>query len=136
MLVFKLRRLAVFLVIMASIMIFNIYKGYINPFLAIAGILAGFLIGTVLGKYSNIHWHEETSKVVSKWNTITVIILIIYLAFTFSKRWILEHWIHGHALTAFSFSLACGVIAGRIVSIRKQIRGILKERGLLKASDH
>jgi hypothetical protein len=135
-LIFKLRRLAVFFVIITSIILFDIFKGFINPFLALAGIITGFSIGTFLGRYSNIHWHEETGKVISRWNTITIIILVAYLAFAFSKRWIFGHWIHGPALTAFSFSVACGVMTGRIVSIRKQIRGILKERGLLEASRH
>jgi hypothetical protein len=135
-LIFKLRRLAVFFMIVTSVIIFDIYKGFINPLLALAGIIAGVLIGSFLGKYSNIHWHEETGKVISRWNAITVIIIVTYLSFAFSKRWIFGHWIHGEALTAFSFSLACGVLTGRIVSIRKQIRGILRERGLLKASNH
>ncbi|HEX8547133.1 MAG TPA: hypothetical protein VF691_09245 [Cytophagaceae bacterium] len=127
-----MRRLALFFVIIAIIIGYDIFKGIIHPFLAFAGALTGFIIGTVLAKFSNIYWHEETATVISKWNKITIAILVIYLTFAFSKRWIFGHWLHGETLTAFSFSLASGIMTGRIISIRKQIREILRERGYLK----
>lgn len=108
------------------------YNYFINPLLIVLGIMGGFVIGSVVGRYSNIHWHEETSKVVSKIDKISIIILILYITFSFSKKWFFGHWIHGPALSALSFSIAAGVMAGRILTIRKQIRGILIERGHLK----
>lgn len=130
-LIFKLRRLALVFLIITSIIVYDVLSGIINPLLALAGIICGFGIGSLLGKYSNVHWHEETGKVISKWNRITIVILVVYLSFAFSKKWIFGHWLHGAALTSFSFSLASGIMTGRIISIRKQIRGILRERGYL-----
>ncbi|MBC7913889.1 MAG: hypothetical protein H7Y07_07180 [Pyrinomonadaceae bacterium] len=132
-LIFKLRRLAIVFIFITSIIFYDLFKGYINPLLAFAGIVSGILIGTLIGKFSNIYWHEETSKVISKWDKATIGILILYLLFSFSKRWIFGHWIKGASLTAFSFSLACGIMAGRIISIRKQIREILRKQGILYA---
>lgn len=131
-LIFKLRRLAIVFLIISVIIIYDVLSGVIHPLLALAGILAGYGIGWLLARFSNIHWHEQTGKVISKWNRITIVILILYLTFTFSKTWIFGHWLHGSMLTAFSFSLASGIMTGRIISIRKQIRGILRERGYLK----
>jgi hypothetical protein len=133
-LVFKLRRLAVVFLVIATIIIYDISKGVINPLLAIGGICLGYSIGMLLGRFANIHWHEETSKVISKWNRITIIILVLYLSFAFSKKWFFGHWIHGPALTAFSFSIAAGIMTGRIISMRKQIRKILRERGHLPSN--
>ncbi|MBC8053969.1 MAG: hypothetical protein H7Y13_12960 [Sphingobacteriaceae bacterium] len=132
-LIFKLRRLALVFFIITSIITYNILTGIIHPLLALTGIVIGFFIGSLLGRFSNIHWHEETGKVISKWNNITVAVLVIYLAFAFSKSWIFGHWLQGPILTVFSLSLASGVMTGRIISIRKQIRGILRERGYLKS---
>ena len=131
-LIFKLRRLAIVFIIVPAVIFYNLIQGILHPFLALIGISIGFIIGTIVGRFSNIHWHEETGKVISTWNRITVSILILYLAFAFSKKWIFGHWIHGPALSAFSFSVATGVLTGRIISIRKQIREILRERGHLE----
>ena len=131
-LTFKLRRLAVVFIVVIAIIFYNLIQGIIHPSLVLIGIVSGFIIGSIMGRFSNIYWHEETSKVISNWNRITVTILILYLAFAFSKNWIFGHWIHGPALSAFSISVASGVLTGRIISIRKQIRGILREKGYLK----
>lgn len=131
-LIFKLRRLAIVFLIISVIISYEVLSGVIHPLLAIGGLVSGYSIGALLGRFSNIHWHEETGKVISKWNKITIAILIIYLCFTFSKRWIFGHWLQGSMLTAFSFSLASGIMMGRIISIRKQIREILRARGYLK----
>jgi len=130
-LVFKLRRLAVVLIIISAIIGYDVLKSYINPLLAVAGIALGFYLGSFVGRYSNIHWHEETSKVISRLDRISIVILVLYLAFSFSKKWIFGHWIHGLTLTAFSFSIAAGVMAGRILTMRKQIREILRDKGFL-----
>jgi len=127
----KLRRFAIMFLIITTIIIYDIIIGTITPLLALGGILSGYLIGSLLGRYSNIHWHEETGEVISRWNRISITFLIIYLAFALSKRWIFGHWIHGPTLTAFSFSLVSGIMTGRILSMRKQIRSILREKGYL-----
>ena len=130
-LILKLRRLAAIFLIIILVIAYDIFKDIINPALALAGIGLGVFIGSIVGKYSNIHWHEETSTVISRWNKISIAVLIIYIAFAASKKWIFGHWLHGSTLTAFSFSLAAGVMTGRIASMRKQIRKILREKGYL-----
>jgi Na+/H+ antiporter NhaC len=132
-LIFKLRRLALVFFVITTIIVYDVLSRVINPLLALTGVLMGFFIGSLLGRYSNVHWHEETGKVISKWNRITIAVLIIYLSFAFSKKWIFGHWLQGPVLTAFSFSLASGIMTGRIISIRKQIRSILRERGHLSS---
>jgi len=131
-LVFKLRRLAVVLIIISGIIGYDIFKSYINPLLALAGLALGFYLGVFVGRYSNIHWHEETCKVIARLDRISIVILVLYLTFSFSKKWIFGHWIHGTSLTAFSFSIAAGVMTGRMLTTRKQIREILRDKGLLE----
>ena len=130
-LIFKLRRFAVILVVILGILSYDIFTGIIHPALALLAISIGFMTGKFVGKYANVHWHPETNKVVSKLNRAGVVILVLYLSFSFSKKWIFGHWIHGPSLSAFSFGIASGVMAGRLITIRKQVRILLRNKGYL-----
>lgn len=131
-LLFRLRRLALFFVIVTAILIYEISKNYIAGILALAGFFIGFLIGYVVGKRMHtILWDEGATKVVGKMDTIGIIILVIYLLFAISRRWIFSHWLEGHALGAFVLSISCGAIISRLWFIRKKIREVLKKAGRL-----
>ncbi len=79
---FRLRRLALFFVIVTAILIYEISQNYIAGILAFAGFLTGFTIGYIVAKRMHkITWDEEASKVVGKMDTIGIIILVIYFLF-------------------------------------------------------
>jgi len=129
--VFRLRRFAIVLIVLLGIITYDIFASIINPLLVVCGIVGGFAIGSFTGRYANVHWHEETGKVIAKLNKAGIIVLVLSLSFSFSRRWIFGHWIHGAALPAFSSSVAAGLMTGRLITIRKQIREILRDKGLL-----
>ena len=131
-LLFRLRRLALFFVVVTAILIYEIYQNYIAGILALAGFFIGFAIGYIVAKRMHrITWNEEASKVVGKMDTIGIIILVIYLLFAVTRRWIFSHWLEGHALGAFVLSISCGAIVSRLWFIRKKIREVLKKAGRL-----
>jgi hypothetical protein len=87
-----------------------------------------------VGSYANVHWHSESEKVIAKLDRIGIVVLVLYLVFSLSRRWILGHWVHGIQLSVVSFSMAAGAMIGRILTIRKQIRDILRDKGILPTS--
>ncbi len=131
-LLFRLRRLAVFFVIVSAILIYEISKNYIAGYLAFAGLIAGFTIGFIVGKRMHkISWDEEASKVIGKMDKVGIIILVIYILFAITRRWIFSHWLEGHALSAFVLSISCGAIISRLWFVRRKIRDELKKAGRL-----
>lgn len=130
-LLFRLRRLALFFLVVAGILIYEISKNYIAGYLASLGFLIGIIIGLSVRRMHNISWHAETNKAVSKMDRLGIIILVIYLLFAITRRWIFSHWLHGYALSAFSLSTAAGGMLGRLYTTRQRIRQILKEEGVL-----
>jgi hypothetical protein len=130
-LVFRLRRFALVLIILAGVICYDIFISVIDPLLVLLGLIPGFAIGTFTGRYANVHWHEETRKVIAKLDRAGIIVLILSIGFSLSRRWIFGHWIHGAALPAFSASVAAGVLTGRLLAIRKQVKEILRDKGLL-----
>jgi hypothetical protein len=131
-LIFRLRKFLIIFVVMISVIIYDIISHTIGYTLAFSGIVLGFAIGYLAGHISDIVWHEETSKVVARMDRMGFIFLALYVTFSLSRRWIFGHWIHGAALTAFSFSMAAGIMAGRLFSTRSQIRNILKDQGVIQ----
>ena len=131
-LLFRLRRLAIFFLVVTGILIYEIFNNFIAGYLALGGFIIGFLIGYIVGKRMHrISWDEEASKVVGKMDRIGIIILVIYILFAITRRWIFSHWLEGHALSAFVLSISCGAIVSRLWFIRRKIRETLKKAGRL-----
>ena len=131
-LLFRLRRLAVFFLVFTGILIYEISREYIAGYLALAGFAIGFTIGYIAGKRMHkIAWNEEAGQVIGKMDKVGVIILVIYILFAITRRWIFSHWLEGHALTAFVLSISYGAIISRLWFVRKKIRDTLKKAGRL-----
>ena len=67
---------------------------------------------------------------VSRMDTIGVVILVSYIAFAISRKWIFEHWIHGATLTVFTFAIMGGIMLGRLLGMRLNIKKVLTDRGI------
>ena len=111
--------------------IYEVSHNYIAGFLAVGGFVLGYLIGLSVKRMHLLSWDAETNKAVTRMDRIGIAILVIYLLFVIFRRWIFSYWLQGHALTAFTFSVAAGAILGRLFSLRKRIRQILKKEGYL-----
>ncbi|WP_276134865.1 hypothetical protein [Polluticoccus soli] len=128
------RKLYIYLAIFFAMLIVSLYDilmGYINALQAAGGWAFGMIIGYAAGRMSKIMWHEELEQVIAKRDTTGIIILIVYMSFSLSRNWILAHWITGNMLTALAFCIVTGSRFGRIVSIRKNIKKILREQGII-----
>ncbi|MGV3539255.1 MAG: hypothetical protein ACO1OQ_05560 [Rufibacter sp.] len=117
-------------VAMSLLLGYNLWEHRISLALSFAGVGSGALVGLLVGRLSHLHWHQESEKVKASMDRISLITLVCYLLFTFSKRWLFGHWLHGPVLTAFSFSILLGVMGARLFSTHQKIRGILREQGI------
>ena len=93
--------------------------------------MIGLMIGAAFVRRKKIFWHEETSTVIAKMDRVGIYVLVIYVIFIVVRHYFLHQWFKGNELTAFSLSLTAGAMAGRLLSIRSEIRQILKERNLI-----
>ncbi len=131
-LLFRLRRHAIFFIVITTILIYEISKNYIALYLAVIGFIIGIIIGLLVARrMHNITWDAETNKAVTKMDRIGIIILVLYILFAISRHWILSHWLQGDTLTAFSLSVAAGGLLSRLWVTRQKVRQILKKEGFL-----
>ncbi|MCZ7403029.1 MAG: hypothetical protein O8C61_12470 [Candidatus Methanoperedens sp.] len=127
-LIFRIRIFYVIGFILTGLMLYDVLEGIIGIELSLGGFLLGLFIGFIATRMFIIHWHEERAKVVSRLDTIGIIVMLFYVAFSVSRAWFFGHWIHGSALTAFTYSILAGIMIGRIVGMRLKIKNILSEQ--------
>lgn len=121
---------AVIFVIMAGIGIYDTIRGDLAPWLALASLLGGFLLGLLVGRAYNVVWHEGAGKAISKMDLFGGLILGAYIIFAIFRKNIVGHWLAGHALSAFVIWLSGGIMLGRLVTLRGRIIKVLKSQGL------
>jgi hypothetical protein len=126
-LIFRIRIFYVIGIILTGLMLYDVLEGIIGFELSLGGFLLGLFLGFLATRMFIIHWHEERAKVVSRLDTIGIIVMLIYMTFSLSKAWFFGHWIHGSVLTAFTYSILAGIMIGRILGMRLKIKNILSE---------
>lgn len=129
-----LRRLRLFFLIfflLGLAIVYEINWKHIPWSVCVGAMLIGLMIGAAFVRRKKIFWQEETSTVIAKMDRVGIYVLIIYIVFYVVRHYFLHQWFKGNELTAFSLSLTAGAMAGRLLSIRSEIRQILKERNLI-----
>ncbi|QHL86089.1 hypothetical protein GU926_00955 [Nibribacter ruber] len=116
--------------LMLLLLSYHVYTHHIGWPLAMSGLVLGEIIGLLVGNLSTIEWHEESNRIIAPFDRISIITLLVYLLFTFSKKWVFGHWFHGQMLSAFTYAIIFGVMTGRLFYMRKKVFRILKEQGL------
>jgi hypothetical protein len=129
-LIFRIRIFYVIGILLTGLMLYDVLEGIIGLELSLGGFLLGLFLGFIATRMFIIHWHDEKAKVVSRFDTIGIFVMLLYVAFSASRTWLFEHWIHGSVLTAFTYSILAGVMIGRIVGMRLKIKNILSEQSI------
>ncbi|WP_188814905.1 hypothetical protein [Hymenobacter cavernae] len=124
----RLRMFALVFTVMLSIVTYDLVEFDTQVPPAIGAALGGFVVGMLLARIANIRWHEEASQVVAKMDKLGVAVLVCYVAFAFSRRWIFGHWFAGAELSVVAMSFTAGVMLARLFFMRREIIRILKSQ--------
>lgn len=125
--IYRLRIFYLVSVSMFSFIIYEIAAGKLNISIATTAMISGILTGWLAAQRYKLVWDEEASQVVTRMDRMGIILLVIYLSFTLSRKWIFSHWLTGETLTLFSLTFGNGAMMARVVSLRKKIRRIIRK---------
>jgi hypothetical protein len=123
-------RLRIFYLVSVSMFCFIVYEiavGKLEVFIATAAMVLGILTGWLAAQRYKLAWDEEASQVITKMDRMGIILLVIYLSFTLSRKWIFGHWLTGETLTLFSLTFGNGAMMARVLCLRKKIRRIIRK---------
>jgi hypothetical protein len=130
-LIIRLRIFLALLVMLLGVIVYEISNDYMSPDKTLFAFSCGILMGVVFNRRKKIFWEEETSRVIARMDRIGIVLLIIYIAYVIFRHEWLAHLFYGHQLTALSFTLTAGTMTGRVLSMRTQIRQVLKSQKIL-----
>ena len=128
----QMRIFAIVFAVMLGVVLYDIFTGIIGVILALIGLAIGTGIGMVSSRMSHLSWDKDGQKVVSRFDTLGIIILVCYILISVFRNRLVGIFIHGPALGAFSFSLIAATMLGRVIGTRNSIYGILRDEGILK----
>ena len=129
-----LNRLKLFFIIFALLVVaifYEVARQHITSSTSIGAMMLGMMLGGIFVRRKRIYWEEETSRVIARMDRIGVILLVLYIALAILRHFLVDQWFHGKQLIGFSFSFAAGTMLGRLLSMRSQIRQILKEKNII-----
>jgi hypothetical protein len=128
---FRLQLFFVIAFIMVCVVLYEIFTLVISVELAaIAGVI-GLGIGYAVAHSSRVTWDHGMQKVITRLDVIGWVVLGVYIISAIFRRYLIGFFIHGPAVTAFSFAMVAGIMVGRVIGTRKQIRDVLKEQKIL-----
>ena len=93
----------------------------------ILGFCFALLIGAIASRIQNVTWDEKGEQIISDLDWIGGIILISNITFLYFKRDIIHLFIYLPHISAIVFTINSGVMLGRILTMRNQIKRILRE---------
>jgi hypothetical protein len=124
--IYKLRVFYLVSVSMFSFIVYEIATGAVDIVTATTAMILGIFTGWLVAQRYRLAWNDEAAQVVTKMDRLGIFLLVIYLAFTLSRKWIFSHWLTGEALTLFTLTFGNGAMMARVVCLRKKIRKIIR----------
>lgn len=75
-LIFRIRIFYIIGILLTGLMLYEVLEGIIGIELSLVGFLLGLFLGFIATRMFIIHWHEERAKVVSRFDTVGIGIMI------------------------------------------------------------
>ena len=100
------------------------------PF-AVAGIFLGLFGGIISARMYHLSWSKDAKKIVSRLDTVGIIILVCYLVFVLIRSRLIGYFVAAPMVGAVGFSTTAGIMIGRVIGTRNAIIEILKEREII-----
>jgi hypothetical protein len=128
----QMRIFACIFALMLGVVLYDIWIGVIGLLLVLFALGIGTVIGLISSRMSHLTWDKDSAKVVSRFDTLGIFILVGYILISVFRNKVVGLFIHGPAVGAFSFSLIAATMLGRVIGMRNSIHGILHDEGIIK----
>jgi len=123
----RLRIFSIIITVIVGIGAYNVLSNQISASLAVGGLVLGIPLGFVVGRMYKIFWHTDTQKVVSTMDKLGIFFLAAYIIIDLSRKWFFSHWLQGAQLNAFTLVFLAGLMLGRLLTIIRNIKKVLRE---------
>lgn len=102
-----------------------IIRDYVPFQYVLIAFLSGLIIGAILSRIQNVNWDRDKHQIVKEFDLISGILLFFMILFLIFKKQIVESIVDLPKISAVIFALNSGIMLGRILLVRHQIKKIL-----------
>ena len=124
----KLRFFALMFFIFLGLSFYYFNKEQVPVKYPVLVFIIGLILGVLLSRIQNVTWDKDGEQIVKEFDIISGILLFFLILLILFKKEILHEFTHLPRLSAVIFALNSGIMLGRIIRIRHQIKKILLEK--------
>jgi uncharacterized protein (DUF697 family) len=128
---FRVRLYSLISLVMLGIVLYEIFIKILPLPFAVVGIFIGLFLGIISARMYHLSWNHDAKKIVSRLDTVGIIILVCYMAFVLIRSKLIGYFVAAPMVGAVGFSITAGIMIGRVIGTRNAIIEILKERELI-----
>lgn len=128
---FRLKIFIIVATVMFGVVLYDIFTNILPLEFAMPVILVGLVVGIISARMYHLSWSHDAQKIVSRLDSVGIVILIFYLIFAVFRGKLIEFFVQGPVVGAVSFSVITGIMIGRVLGTRGAILKTLEEEGLI-----
>jgi len=125
----RIKRQLWLFVILFSLFVFLTIQHFIQDHIPIKfpafAFFIGITLGTILSRIQNVSWDNKGKQIIKNFDLFGGLLLFFLILFNIFKNDIVHEFIHLKHISAIVYALNAGLMFGRILRIRFQIKKIL-----------
>jgi len=132
----RIKRQHWFFIFLFFLFVFLTIQHYIHDNIPLKLPVFAFLIGVVLesilSRIQNVSWDNKGKQIIKKFDLFGGLLLFFLILFNIFKNKIVHEFIHIEHISAIVYALNAGLMLGRILRMRYQIKNILVDNRFKK----
>ena len=121
----QLRIFGIIFLVMLGVLFYDVVQGKVSLPLAAGGLALGLLVGVVLSRMYRLAYDEQEQQVAGRIDWVGGVILLLYVAFAFSRNLLFGQLVDAAQLAGFGLGISAGTMLGRLVGTSRGIRRVL-----------
>lgn len=126
-LIFRMRMFAVIFVLTLMYVVVDTFIYEVPFWYILIAFVVGMLTWLVLWRMQKITRDKDGYKIISRFDAIWVVILVMYIWFAIARHEIIADWVNSTAVTVVTVAVVNGTMLGRLLTMRLAIKHNLKQ---------
>jgi hypothetical protein len=107
---------------------YDAFTGGVPWWMVLVSLAVGVFIGYLYGRFARVRWNESEEKIIMRYDTIALVIIGVYILFSFARDWLLSDLLSGAHLETVSLAVLAGLLFGRFFGLHSAIMRVLRTK--------
>lgn len=121
----------IFLVLAVIVVVDAVRIGGRSALPVVIFLVVGLVVGAIASRMFRLSWDADSGRVVGRIDTVGVVVLVLYLAFSIFRGRLVGLWFEAPVVGVASLAVLAGVMAGQVLTTR---RGVIRVFDILRGT--